>query len=185
MHALEPTDLPTLRTERLYLRPFTLDDAPRVRELAGDARVADTTLHIPHPYGEGMAETFIRSIPAALAEHRLIWAVADPAEGVVGAIELRVEPSNERAEMGYWIGVPFHGRGYATEAAAAVCDHAFNTLGLRRVYAHYMVRNPASGRVLTKVGMRREGVLREHVVARGRVEDLVICGVLRSEWGVR
>jgi [ribosomal protein S5]-alanine N-acetyltransferase len=155
-----------------------------VRELAGDASIARTTASIPHPYEEGMAEEWIRSLPGRFESGDLIWAVVLRPDVLVGSVQLTVESGHERAELGYWIGVPYQGQGYASEAARAACEYAFSRLGLRRVYAHHVAWNPASGRVLEKVGMRREGVLRQHVVARGSVEDMVVYGVLRSDYDV-
>lgn len=177
------TPIPTLRSERLALRPFTLDDARRLQELVGARQVASTTLTIPHPYEAGMAEAWIGGHADAWAqEHRLSLAVTHGAEGLVGAVGLHVIPRHRRAELGYWIGVPFWGRGYATEAARTVIDYGFGELGLHRIEARHFPRNPASGRVLSKVGMIREGTLREHVVRWDRFEDLVCYGILEGEW---
>jgi RimJ/RimL family protein N-acetyltransferase len=84
--------------------------------------------------------------------------------------------------MGFWIGVPSWGRGYATEVARRVVGYAFEELKLNRVYAHHMVRNPASGRVLEKVGMRREGLLRQRVRKWGVFEDVVLLAILHDDW---
>ncbi|NJD11493.1 MAG: GNAT family N-acetyltransferase [Gemmatimonadetes bacterium] len=173
--------IPTLATERLQLRELTLADAARVRELAGDARVAETTAEIPHPYEEGMAEQWLGSLPILAGAGRLVWGVVHPEHGLVGCIELRIEREHERAETGYWIGVPYWGQGFATEALRAVCRYGFEDLGLGRIYAQHVAWNPASGRVLEKAGMTREGVLRRHVRARGRSEDTVVWGMLRAE----
>ena len=84
--------------------------------------------------------------------------------------------------MGMWIGVEWWGRGYATEAARAILDHGFESLGLNRIYAHHMVRNPASGRVLEKIGMMKEGLLRQPVRKWGKFEDVVVFAILRDDW---
>jgi RimJ/RimL family protein N-acetyltransferase len=84
--------------------------------------------------------------------------------------------------MGYWIGKPFWNNGYCTEAARAVVEYGFGPLGLERIYANYLARNPASGRVLHKLGMTEEGHLRRHRRKFGRYEDLIVCGLLKSEW---
>jgi len=150
---------PTLTTARLVLRPFTLADAPQVRELAGAFAVADTTLHIPHPYPEGAAEAWI-------AMHGPEWATGAGAtfavterEGaaLVGAIGVVIDAASESAELGYWIAADRWGRGYATEAGRVIVAYCFAALGLRRVHARHFTRNPASGRVLEKLGMQRTG----------------------------
>lgn len=175
-------DLPTLRTARLVLRPFVLTDAPDVQRLAGAAEVADTTLSIPHPYPDGAAREWIAGHADAWAgQENAVFAITTDADGLVGAINLRLELKHARAEVGYWIAVPFWGRGFASEALAAVVDFGFDSLGLHRIHAHHLGRNPASGRVMEKVGMRREGHLREHMLHRGGREDVVCWAVLRTE----
>jgi RimJ/RimL family protein N-acetyltransferase len=99
--------------------------------------------------------------------------------GVVGLQQIARD--RLRAELGYWIGVPWWGKGYATEAARAVVRYGFDELGLHKIHAHYLTRNPASGKVLERVGMRREGMLREEVRKWGRFEDVILCGILRSD----
>jgi [ribosomal protein S5]-alanine N-acetyltransferase len=175
--------LPTLTTQRLVLRPFTVDDAPEVSRLVGDRRVADTTLHIPHPYDESMAVAWIGT--HAEAEERgdsVTVAITEKAGTLVGAVALGIARAQQRAELGYWIGVPHWGRGYATEAAATMVGYAFDTLGLRRVVAHCLTRNIGSARVMEKVGMRREGTLREHVIKWDVPEDVALYAILRDEW---
>src|SRR3954453_17094331 len=106
-----------LATERLLLRPFTLDDAPSVQRLVSAYEIAENTLLIPHPYPDGAAAEWI-------AKHdktpkNPVFAIALDGEAI-GAIGLDVAPDHDRGEIGYWIGVPYWGRGYMTEAAHAV-----------------------------------------------------------------
>ncbi len=178
------TPLPRLETGRLVLRGFTAADAPRVQRYAGDPDVALMTSNIPHPYEEGMAEAWIASHAAALERGTLYaFAVELPGEGVVGACGLQVEPQQGRAELGYWVGKPWWGRGYTPEAARGVLAFGFGTLGLRRIFAHHLAGNDASGRVMAKIGMRREGILRAHELHRGeRPVDMVVWGILAEEY---
>jgi RimJ/RimL family protein N-acetyltransferase len=175
---------PTLSTARLILRPFTLEDAPVVQRLAGAHEVADTTLNIPHPYREGVAEAWILTHKqlfrvGVLATFALVLAASDE---LIGAIGLRIEAVHSRAELGYWIGVSHWGKGYCTEAARAVVAYGFDVLGLMRVHASHLTRNPASGRVMQKLGMRHEGKLRKHVRKSDVLEDLEIYAILRHEF---
>lgn len=172
--------LPTLTTARLVLRPFESGDAPVVQRLAGAREIADTTLNIPHPYPDGAAEAWIaRHAGAWAARQALTLAVVEGDTGhLVGAVGLILAMPDQRAELGYWIGVPWWNRGYATEAAQALVAHGFSVLGLHRVMARHLARNPASGRVMQKLGMEREGVLRGHVLKWGTFEDLVVYAVL-------
>jgi [ribosomal protein S5]-alanine N-acetyltransferase len=100
--------------------------------------------------------------------------------GGVGLREFNAEHSH--AEMECWIGVEWWGRGYATEAARTVLRFGFEEFGLNRIHAHHMVRNPASGCVLAKIGMRREGLLRQCVRKWGVFEDVILFAALRGEW---
>lgn len=174
----------TLHTPRLFLRPFELTDAPAVQRLAGAPEVADTTLLIPHPYPDGAAEQFIAGTHADLEKgENYVFAVTAASTGALyGSIGLKVASKHERGELGYWIGVPFWKRGYCTEAGQAVLRFAFTTLRLHSVNAHHFARNPASGRVLQKLGMRYEGRLRQHVKKAERFEDLECYSILASEW---
>ncbi len=95
---------------------------------------------------------------------------------------LKLRPEHRSAQPGYWIGRPYWNRGYATGAGRAVLAFAFGEPGLNRVYAHHFSGNPASGRVLQKLGMRHEGRPRQHVRKWEGYEDLELCGILRSEW---
>ena len=174
-----------LTTERLLLRPFAMKDAADVRRLAGDWAVADTTRVVPHPYLEGMAEDWISTHEdPAEATLQIQLAVQERATGaLVGAIALvDISDQDSRAEMGYWIGKPFWGQGYCTEAAGSLLNYAFHKLELNRVCARYLKRNPASGRVLEKLGMREEGCQRSHNKKWDDIEDVVVCGILRAEW---
>ena len=175
---------PILRTARLVLRPFESSDAAGVQRLAGDRAVADTALNIPYPYEDGMAEEWIEGHKDKYeSRQEAIFAVVEATGGkLIGAVGLIIEADFDRAELGYWIGRPFWGCGYATEAARTVLDFAFGPLGLHRVHANHFARNPASGRVMQKIGMVREGMLRRHAKKGDAYEDLVVYGMLKSEW---
>jgi RimJ/RimL family protein N-acetyltransferase len=179
-------DQPTIETDRLVLRPFTVDDAPDVQRLAGDRAVADTTLLIPHPYPDGVAEDWIATHrPVHQAGEGAVFAITRRVDGaLLGAIGLSIDAAHERAEMGYWIGRPYWNEGYATEAAAAALEYGFSTLGLNRIHAHHFARNAASGRVLEKIGMKAEGVAPQHVKKRDHFEDLLLYGLCRSDYDI-
>ncbi len=175
---------PTLRTARLVLRAFTLGDAPEVRRLAGEWEVARTLLSVPHPYGDGVAEEWISGHRSEFERSEgvhLAVVVRDRGE-LCGACGLTINANDANAELGYWIGVPYWGRGYATEAAREVLRYGFEDLRLHRVHAAHFGNNPASGRVLTKIGMSYEGTRREHHRKGGDYEDRVEYGLLVGEW---
>lgn len=175
---------PTLETERLILRPFTPEDADDVQRLAGDEAIASTTLNIPHPYEDGVAEEWISTHQEEFdAGKSVSFAITRRDDGtLIGGIGMGITEQHDRAEMGYWIGKPYWNNGYATEAARAVLAYAFEQSGLHRVFATYFTRNPASGRVMEKLGMTHEGMLREHVEKWGTYEDLIVYGILAHEY---
>jgi [ribosomal protein S5]-alanine N-acetyltransferase len=175
---------PTLETKRLILRPFTLQDAPVVHDLVSAREIADTTLAIPHPYEQGMAEAWIGSQQKGFDEGNSVHFAITVRESsqLVGSIGLQIHPIHSYAEMGYWMGVPYWGRGYCTEAVGAVIEYGFEDKGLNRIFAVHFKRNPASGRVMQKNGMVYEGCLHQHVRKWDGYEDLMQYGILQTEW---
>lgn len=178
---------PRLETTRLILRPVQEVDAPRIQELASAREVAATTLRIPHPYPEDGGAEFVKmclSLDPARGECPFAI-LPRGSDQLIGLCGLEPEFNHRQAEMGYWIGVPYWGRGYATEAAAAMLRFAFLDLELHRVHAAYFSNNPASGRVMEKLGMRFEGIYREHILKYGEFLDLHVYAILRQEWLAR
>ena len=177
----------SIETERLLLRPLELSDAPDVKLLAGDRIVASTTRDIPHPYEEGMAETWINSCQEKIAAGELAnFAITLGSNGsFLGVIGLHLASDGREAELSYWVGKLFWNRGYATEAAKAMVGHGFTHLGLDRVYAAHFTRNPSSGRVMRKAGMLYEGFLKGHTEKWGTFEDLELYGVTKEQFSGR
>jgi RimJ/RimL family protein N-acetyltransferase len=175
--------LPSLQTDRLLLRPYRLTDVSDLVRLAGAREVAATTLRIPHPYREQDAVEFISSFQAEAeigASARFAITLRQNGE-LCGGIGLRIEKAHQHAELGYWIGVPYWGRGYATEAAHAAVNYGFETLGLRRIFASCVSENSASARVLQKIGMKYEGCQRSHICKWEKFYDLDLYGMLAPD----
>jgi RimJ/RimL family protein N-acetyltransferase len=152
---------PVLETERLILRAPRLEDAGALATLINDRRIAENTATVPHPYAIADAEKFITSAnKAADSVSFLITARNGTLIGGCGVGSIRGDGSLRTGspEIGYWIGVAFWGNGYATEAARAVLDHAFVTLGHDAIHGAARVSNPASRRVLEKCGFQWTGV---------------------------
>jgi RimJ/RimL family protein N-acetyltransferase len=172
-----------LTTARLVLRPFAPADAHALAQLAGRKEIADTTVSIPHPYSPEQAGEWISRLVDLTRAGKEIAAAITLNGSLVGVVGLRdIDTENSQAELGYWISVEHWGNGYATEAAEAALRFGFEELGLNRICAHYMVRNPASGRVLAKIGMKEEGVLRQRVKKWAVFEDVLVWAVLRRDW---
>jgi ribosomal-protein-alanine N-acetyltransferase len=173
-----------LRTARLLLRSFESGDIPAIVRLAGASEIAATTVLIPHPYFEDDARNFLAKASEGFPAGRSVtFAVSiEPGRELCGAVGLQIVDAHKHAELGYWIGVPFWGRGYATEAARAALSFGFNTLRLNRIYAHHFAENTASGRVLEKIGMRHEGRFPQHIRKWDKYVDVENYGLLAEEF---
>jgi RimJ/RimL family protein N-acetyltransferase len=147
--------IPVLETERLVLRAPRLGDAKVVATLANDRRIAENTTRIPHPYRLADAQDFIAQANRTGAE--TVFVVTLRNGGVIGACGL-MTPAGDAPEIGYWFGIKHWGKGYATEAARALIDHAFSDLDCEAVQSSARVTNPGSRRVLEKCGFQWTGV---------------------------
>ena len=169
---------PEIRTPRLILRPYRFDDVDAVLAYGSDEAWA-RYLDVPQPYTRRSAEEDVaRAILADAASP--MWAIVHEGR-VCGGITL-IDRGAATAELGYSLARPLWGQGIVTEAAAAVVAYGFDTLGLVRIYASTDVRNTPSWRVMEKLGMQREGVLRRHRLIHGELVDEVFYGILREEW---
>jgi RimJ/RimL family protein N-acetyltransferase len=175
---------PHLTTPRLLLRPFTLSDAAAVQTLAGNPAIAEMTLNIPHPYPDGAAAEWISTHTDNWQQGRSVtYAITlRDDDTLIGCISLGLHPRQEMAEMGYWLGQPYWNEGYGTEAAAALLEFGFNQLNLNRIYAYHLPRNPASGRIMQKIGMTYEGLLRQAAKKDDTFEDLILYAILREDF---
>ena len=173
---------PTLETSRLILRPFAISDSERVRELAGAKEVYDTTLLIPHPYKEGVAEKWISSHAQQFycGDGVSLAVIKKDSSDLIGSIGLAAFQKHKRAELGYWIGTPYWGNGYCTEAAKEIIRYGFEVLGYHKISSRHMEFNPASGRVMEKAGMQKEGLLIDEVMKDGKFHTLIVYGLINS-----
>ena len=176
--------LPVLETPSLILRPMVMKDAEDIYAYSSDPEVARYVLWEPH---RSLRDTrmYIRYI-RSLYHNGLpsSWAVVLRETGrVIGSIGFMwVSEENSSAEVGYSLSRKYWNRGYATEALSAVLCSAFGALSLNRIEAQRDLRNPASGRVMEKCGMREEGTLRNRIYNKGEFIDVVLCAILRSDW---
>lgn len=174
---------PTLYTERLILRPHTIWDADELQKIINDKDIASTTLNVPHPYTLEDALDFLSKREESYEETGSPqFAITKKDETIIGGIGLSLRREYESAELGYWIGKTYWGKGYCTEAAFTVLKYGFAIMGLNRIYATHFTRNPASGRVMQKIGMKHEGHLRQSIKKWDKFEDEEIYGILKSEF---
>lgn len=140
-----------MRSPRLTYRLIDTRDASRIAALAGDWDIARMTARIPHPYSLVDADQWIGSIGG----DEFVRAIERDGE-LIGAVGY-IEGDASQAEIGYWIGKPWWGNGYATEAASALVEHCFGEAGFKRLTAGHFIDNAASARVIKKLGFRRVG----------------------------
>jgi RimJ/RimL family protein N-acetyltransferase len=155
--AIRERSIPVLETGRLILRAPRLGDVKAIAALANDRRIAENTAQIPHPYQPTDAEDFIAA--ASIGNETSFLIALRGGHGgshVIGGCGL-TQLDRHPPEIGYWLGVKFWGRGYATEAVRAVIDHAFTDLDCEALQSSARVTNPASRRVLEKCGFQWTG----------------------------
>jgi RimJ/RimL family protein N-acetyltransferase len=186
------TERPTLETTRLLLRPFALSDAKDVQRMAGHPLIAATTASIPHPYPDGAAEDWIgrqaewfeqkQNVHFAITLRAHQTANQKPTPELIGCISLfGYSALHAKAELGYWIGIEHWNKGFCTEAAQSVVDYGFERMNLNKITARHIDTNPSSGRVMTKTGLTKEGVLRQDHFKNGVFHDMLIYGLTRSD----
>jgi RimJ/RimL family protein N-acetyltransferase len=167
-----------LETARLVLRQPTLADVKAIARLVNDRRVADNLRRVPHPYTPDDAIAFVTAVATADRDTAFLIEQAGEPIGMVG-LEWRTP---EVPELGYWFGVEHWGRGYATEAARAVIDYAFDEFDCERLLAAARVTNPASRRVLEKCGFQWTGVELHRFTALASSAPVDAFRLERSVW---
>ena len=183
---------PILETSRLRLRPFSNSDTRRVVELANDKELSKNLRSVEYPYSPGDAEDWVSGLSDEWQQGKsAVFAVClrqgESPQELVGAIGIVLDQQSNRGELGYWVGRKYWGQGIATEASQSMLDFAFGQLGLNKVVAECLVRNPASARVIEKVGMVQEGFLEKHFRKNVADEycDVRVFGLLRAAWNGR
>jgi RimJ/RimL family protein N-acetyltransferase len=179
--------LPTLEAARVRLRWIEERDLDALFRVFSDPRVMRYWTTPPWT-DRAQAREYLASIRRGFAEQDLFqWGVARrDDDGVVGTCTLfRIEPPHRRAEVGFALGADHWRRGLMSEALGALFDFAFGTLGLHRLEADVDPRNAASIGILTRLGFRQEGLLRERWQVAGEIQDAVFLGLLAPEWKAR
>lgn len=177
------TPIVTIGTKRLRLRPFQTTDAEAVHRLAGSQDVAAGTF-LPHPMDRQAAQDWVTErLNDQAAGTGVTFAITLLENGeLIGSIGMELMLVHEQGRLTYWLGRDYWNQGYGTEAVMALVEYGFNSLKLHRIYAPHFHTNPASGRVLQKVGMTHEGRLREHYLRFGQRVDVELYGMVRQEF---
>ena len=163
------------------VRSYRISDLRSLVKYANNKNVSiNLTDRFPYPYRERDARRWLQFVTAHEPETNFAIASEDEVIGGIG-FELKDDIYRLTAEIGYWVGEPFWGKGIATEAVKAVTQYAFEHFGLERIYANVFESNPASARVLEKAGYTQEGLLRKAVIKDGVIMDLLIYARLRDE----
>lgn len=174
-----------LESRRLIIEPFTWNDAYRITELANNKELA-SILGLPHPYEMKIAQEWILAHPQLISEGTEfpLRIILKESHEIIGTITLRVDKANNKGELGYWIGKTFWGNGFATEAVTQMISFGFIELGLNRIWASAISRNEYSKKVLEKVGLQKEGTLKQHRLLGNTYEDVDVYGLIKAEYRV-
>jgi ribosomal-protein-alanine N-acetyltransferase len=173
------TEFPELNTERLKLRKIKLSDADSLLKYMNNKKISENILNIPYPYTEESViarmnfilqgfknkERYVFSI--TLKDPESIPVAIGTGAELIGQIGLHLVEGHDRAEIGYWVGEPFWGKGIATEACAAILKFGFEILKLNKIYATHFTENPSSGKVLINNKMIKEAELKDQYKSNG------------------
>ncbi|OAB80473.1 GNAT family N-acetyltransferase [Cochleicola gelatinilyticus] len=175
---------PKIETERLFLNELKAQDIPDIVKYASNKNISEFTQNVPFPYSEKDAVFWINMAREGFKKGtNLIFAIRHkPENQFIGGIGLSIETKSNRAEIGYWIAEPFWNKGYITEASKAVIKYSFKVLKLQKVTSSHFNSNPASGRVMRKNGMKKEGELEKHILKNNVYHDLILYGLTKEQF---
>ncbi|XOQ48934.1 MAG: hypothetical protein ACFWUM_08520 [Eubacteriales bacterium] len=174
-----------IRTERLILRPFTLDDAEDMYQYAKDPEVTKYARWKPHESIQDSLNLLEEWIKSYSNPGYYSWAIARKEDNrMIGCIGItNVSDIDESGEVGYWLGKSWWGRGIMTEALKAVIRFVFEQCEFNRLEACHSVNNPASGCVMQKAGMTFEGIAREKCKSNAGFQDCRVYAILKKDIG--
>lgn len=176
--------LPVLETDRLLLRNLTMDDAEDIFDYACDPAVPMYNIWSVHQSIED-SQRFLDATIEQYKNYQLAsWGIVHKADKkVIGTCGLEDWIREQaRAEIGYALSRKYWGKGYMPEAVCAVIRFGFRMMNLNRIEGRCTIPNTASARVMEKVGMKFEGVLRQHLLAKGCFHDVKMYSILKEEW---
>ncbi|QCK15653.1 GNAT family N-acetyltransferase [Mangrovivirga cuniculi] len=177
-------DTPILETKRLILSKPQESDVSDIVLEANNKKIEAQTLNIPFPYTQKDAENWLSQINEGYnkGDHIAFKILSKKDKSFMGVIGLKIAQRFDHAEMGYWIGEKFWGKGYITESIGAVLEYGFDQLNLHKIFAHYMEGNPASGKVMEKNGMIKEAILKDHVKKGGEYKSIIQYRLTKKEY---
>ncbi len=167
--------------ERIILRRPRMSDADAITKYCNDRSISKWIVAIPHPYRRKDAVKFLKDVSKKWKKKTDYQYYIEYEGKLVGTVGLHVK-EDDRAELGYWLGRPFRGKGLVTEAAKLLMKEGFRQLKLHRVYARFIKGNKPSESVMQKIGMKYEGTFREDVKRKGKYLDIVQYSILRREF---
>ena len=177
-------EYPQLKTERLLLGKILASDIPKIVEYAGNIKIAQNTLNMPHPYAEKDAIFWLNLANEGFANKtKYIFGIRNLATNeFMGGIGIHVNARFNHGELGYWLAEPFWNNGYMSEAVKALLHFGFITLDLHKIFATHLVENPASGKVMIKNGMIKEAELKEHYKKGDEYKSVIQLRLTRKEY---
>ena len=172
----------TLQGHGFILRPYRKGDELSLQEHINDREIAHNTLTIPYPYTLKDAKQWIgkclKDDKKKVLQEAVFALTVDGA--VVGSVALDPIALRHKAELGYWLGRKYWGRGMMTQAVNLVVQYGFQQLQLTRIYAYVFPFNKASARVLEKAGFSYEGLLRSNALKDGKPQDDLVYAILKQ-----
>ncbi len=165
------------------LRELRDDDATALARALNNFNITHNTSSIPYPYTLADAVDFIaRQKVKVSASVKKVIALKTAPDELIGSVRLHINPAEKTCELGYWIAEPHWGKGYATEAAAFLVEHAFAVLKFLEIIADYNTDNPASGRVLQRLGFSEIGRGEDFSVAQGKSVPVTLMKLTKVKW---
>lgn len=174
-------EFPVIETERLIISSLREEDIPFIVEYLQEKVFSELTSNIPYPYSEEDARFWLEMSERAFEmKSAFTFAIRDKTEKIIGAIGLH-DRGDDKAELGYWLAKPFWNKGFVTEAAKAIIDFGLKELQFNKIYATHFLHNQASGKVLQKIGMEKEAVLKQHIKKNGEYFDTPMYSIFRDK----
>ena len=168
---------PVLRTDRLTLRPLEPDDDSRIYTLANHRSISQMTAQIPYPYPRELATEWINTHPGIWEQGKgMVYGIIPENDSELAGVVSLQNVNTVAPLLGYWLGVDFWGNGYATEAGKTLCRFAGESFGINRIFASHLEKNPASGRVLKKIGFEFIGMEERYIAIHKK--NAIVCSYL-------